>query len=353
MVVPSRLWMLIAALAFTGGRPVAPPVPAHVFAPPGGDRDPSLRVYRDAGDLILDLGPVDLPAHAMHDAIRQPPPLAIRVPVDGWMHGYSVGVFDAAGKLVPHAVIHHVNVIAPERRELFSQIMLRVAAAGSETAPVDLPPIIGYRLHAGDSLMVSAMLHNPTDRAYFGAHLRVRLKFSDASWWRHPLSIYPFYLDVMPPAGGHSFDLPPGRSERYWEGRPAIAGRILAVGGHLHKYGVLLRLEDRTAHHVIWQAKPDTDATGDVSAIPVKNFLWSMGVRIYADHVYRLTAVYDNPTGAPIPEGGMGALGGVVWPSGSEAWPGVDRASAEYKYDVQFSWRRVPAEHEHMQMSMN
>ena len=353
MVVTSRLWVVIAALVLTGNSPAAPRISSPVTARTGGDRDALLRIYRDSGDLILDLGPVDLPAHAMHDDVRQPPPLAVQVPVDGWMRGYSVDVFDSTGARVPHSVIHHVNVIAPERRELFSQIMLRIAAAGSETAPAELPPVVGYRFHAGDSLMVSTMLHNPTDRAYPGAHLKVRLKFSDASWWRHPLSVYPFYLDVMPPAGGHSFDLPPGHSERHWEGRPAVAGRILGVGGHLHKYGVLLRLEDRTANRVLWEVKPDTAASGDIASIPVKKFLWTLGISISPDHVYRLVAEYNNPTGAPIPDGGMGALGGVIWPTGSAPWPSVNRADPEYQYDVRFSWRRVPSAHEHMHMSMH
>jgi hypothetical protein len=352
MVVKSRLWVLTVALALTSSRAGSTVRSAHPAAVAGGDRDAMLRIYRDQGDLILDLGPIDLPAHAMHDAIRQPPPLAVRVPADGWMRGYSVDVFDSTGALVPHTVIHHLNVIAPERRELFSQIMLRVAAAGSETRAVELPPFIGYRLHAGDSLLVSSMLHNPTGRAYPAAHLKVRLKFSEASWWRHPLDVYPFYLDVMPPAGGHSFDLPPGRSERSWEGRPAVAGRILAVGGHLHKYGVSLRLEDRTADRVLWEVKPDTTATGDIASIPVKKFLWTMGVRIYPDHVYRLVADYDNPTGATIPDGGMGALGGVIWPMASQAWPPVNRADPQYQYDVSFSWRRIAAANEHMHMSM-
>jgi hypothetical protein len=53
--------------------------------------------------------------------------------------------------------------------------------------------------------------------------------------------VMPVYLDVVPHGGFHSYDLPPGRSERSWEGRPAVGGRILALGGHLHRYGVSLR----------------------------------------------------------------------------------------------------------------
>ena len=351
MVVSSRLWVLPIVLLFAGDRSTSREtlVGPHRGSP-AADGQPALRLYRDRDDLVLDLGPIDLPAHAMHDALRQPPPLAVRAPAEGWVHGFSVDIVDAAGAAVPQRVLHHLNVIVPEQRELFSQIMLRVAAAGSETAPVSLPPFIGYHIRAGDSLMVSTMLHNPTDRAYVGTHLRVRFKFSDASGFLHPFTIFPFYLDVMPPAGSHSFDLPPGRSERSWEGRPAIAGRILVLGGHLHKYGVSLKLEDRTANRVLWQVKPDTDSTGEGTSIPSKSFLRSFGLSIRPDHVYRLVAVYDNPTGAPIPDGGMGALGGVIWPSGSAPWPSVDRRNAEYQDDVRVTWRRVPSAHDHMRM---
>src|SRR5512146_1397299 len=167
MGVASRLWVLLVALALVADRSSAHgTVAVRRSSPSAADREPTLRAYRDRDELVLDLGPIDLAAHAMHDAIRQPPPLAVRVPADGWMHGFSVDIVDSSGAAVPQRVLHHLNVIVPEQRELFSQIMLRVAAAGSETAPVSLPPFIGYHMHAGDSLMVSAMLHNPTDRAY-------------------------------------------------------------------------------------------------------------------------------------------------------------------------------------------
>jgi hypothetical protein len=60
--------------------------------------------------------------------------------------------------------------------------------------------------------------------------------------------------------------------------------------------------------------------------------------------------VYENPTGAPIPDGGMGALGGVIWPSGSAPWPSVNRDNAEYRDDVRISWRRVASAHDHMRI---
>jgi hypothetical protein len=293
----------------------------------------TLRTLVDKGDLVFELGPINLPANAMHDDIAQPPPLAVAVGADGWLHGYTVELVNAAGKAVPQSVVHHVNVIVPQKRELFSQIMLRLAAAGAETAPVGLPWFLGYQVSKNDSVLVSAMFHNPSKTGYGNVYLRVRMPLTR----RHvvgAMAIYPFYMDVMPPAGSHSFDLPAGRSEHYWEGKPAIAGRILGLSGHLHKYGTSLKLEDRTEGKVIWEGKPTVDAKGEVQAMPVKKFLATFGVGVDPTHTYRLTAVYENPTGAPVIDGGMGALGGVFKP-GDSPWPAVSRSDPDYVLD----WR--------------
>jgi hypothetical protein len=301
-------------------------------------RAATLTTLMDRGDLVFDLGPIDLPAKAMHDDVRQPAPLTTVTGIDGWLRGYSVELVDSAGKVVPQSVVHHVNVIIPQRRELFSPIMLRLAAAGAETAPVGLPWFLGYEVRRTDSVLVSAMLHNPSATNYRGVHLRVRMPVTRRRMVG-AMTVFPFYMDVMPPAGSHSFDLPAGRTERYWEGSPAVGGRILGVSGHMHKYGVALRLEDRTAGKIIWEGRPTVDENGEVMAIPIKRFVKTFGVGVHRDHVYRLTAVYENPTGAPVIDGGMGALGGVFLPSEAEKWPAVDRANADYILDWRITYR--------------
>jgi hypothetical protein len=298
----------------------------------------TLKTVVDRGDLVFELGPIDLPANAMHDDIRQPPPLTVAVGVDGWLHGYTIELVDSGGRPVPQTVVHHVNVIIPQKRELFSPIMLRLAAASAETAPVGLPWFLGYQVRETDSVLVSAMFHNPSETGYEKVYLKVRMPLTR----RHlvgAMGIYPFYMDVMPPAGSHSFDLPAGRSERFWEGSPAIGGRILGISGHMHKYGVALRLEDRTNGSVIWEGTPAVDEHGEVIAMPIKRFVKTFGVGIKTDHVYRLMAVYENPTGAPVIDGGMGALGGVFLPRDSIGWPAVDRLNPDYVLDWRITYR--------------
>ena len=281
-------------------------------------------------EYLLEFGPFTL--ESRHGAVA-PTPLAITLPVDGWLRGLTYEVVDEQGERLPSRVLHHLNLIAPERRELFSPIMLRIGAAGPETKPYGLPFFLGYRVRPGDSLLVTTMLHNPTSREYRGVRLRVRLDYTAANSPLRPWSINPVYLDVTPPSGAHSFDLPPGHSSSSWEGRPAIPARLLAAGGHLHKYGTALRFEDVTSGEVIWEAHPERDEDGGVEGMPVRYFLPG-GVLLDPDHRYRLTAEYENPTGKVIPNGGMGTLGGIVMPASESRWPAAARQDSVYRHDV-------------------
>jgi hypothetical protein len=279
---------------------------------------------------LLEFGPFTL--EARHGAVA-PLPLAVTLPVDGWLRGLSFEAVDERGERLPSGTLHHLNLIAPERRELFSPIMLRIGAAGAETKPYALPFFLGYRIRPGDSLLVTTMLHNTTSREFRGVRLQVRLDYTPASGLMRPWSINPVYLDVTPPSGAHSFDLPPGRSSSSWEGAPAIPARLLAAGGHLHKYGTALRFEDVTTGEVIWEAHPERDQNGGVEGMPIRYFLPG-GVQLDPDHRYRLTAEYDNPTGKMIPNGGMGTLGGIVMPASDSPWPAAARQDSVYQHDV-------------------
>lgn len=314
-------------LAFTSARPISV---ASSLAP--SSAAPSLRITANPGarDLVMEVGPVDLPASGDH---RQLPALHAAIPADGWIHGFRVELVDGEGKAVPRRALHHVNVIAPGQRELFSPIMLRVAAAGQETGPVNLPRMLGYRMRRGQELIVTAMMHSPTGQEYRGVRMRLHFPWTPSPAMVRPLSVVPFYMDVMPPASLHSYDLPAGRSSRSWEARPAIDGRILGVSGHLHQYGTALRLEDVTAGRVIWQARPELAPDREVVSIPQGMLYRKLGVAIERGHVYRLTAEYDNTSGAMIPGGGMGALGGIIAPESGEAWPAVNPDDPQLKLD--------------------
>jgi hypothetical protein len=274
---------------------------------------------------------VDLPPAGDLSYNDQPTlaPVWTTVPVSGWLHGWDYRVVTESGDLLPRNVLHHLKVMSLSHRELFNPIMLHVAGAGGETKPVVLPKEAGYPLQEGDSLLVTAMLHNTTGLDLHGVQLRISFRYSpEGGSWRPPLPVVPFFAHVTPPMSDPSYDLPPGRSSRSIDLRPAVSGEILGLGGHLHRYGVLLRLEDLTEGEVIWEKEAELAADGQVLEVPYDRFVWSSLPRLRSDHTYRLTAVHDNPTGATLVGGGMGTLGGAIYVE--EAWPDVDPHASEY-----------------------
>jgi hypothetical protein len=302
----------------------------------------TVRVDSAAHRLLIELPPVEVPAASRAgEAMVGLPLCQVLVPLDASLHGADVLVLDSDGRELPREMLHHFNLSDPDRRELFVPIGMHLLAASKETPSIAVPPLLfGLPLARGQRLVAGAMLANPTSHAYHGVRVRLVLRYvpSGRPW---PLyRTYPWSIDVQyplgrPVTGSKAFDLPVGRTVRSWEGQPAISGTILGLGGHLHDYGVSLELKDVTTGELLWRGTPVTDGTGRVTSIPLAHFYnWHrIGLHVLATHRYRLTVVYDNPTGKPIPDGGMGAVAGLLVPDWGTTWPAVDRSDTLYQQD--------------------
>jgi hypothetical protein len=312
-----------ACLLASPARAELPPLPVDSALVRGID-------HREDATFEIVEGPFTL-APGQH--LRLPVQLA-QVPIEGWLHGFSWKVTDARGAPLPDEMLHHVNLIDPDRRDLFMPIARRVMAAGRETRPQAMPKLLGYPLHADTRFLVSTMLSNPTGREVKDGFLHVKLQYSRRGEGLFtPREIFPFYLDVVGPVGPRDFDVPPGRTSRSWDGSPAVDAVILGVGGHLHDFGVELRLEDLTEGKVIWRTEPATEGKTHVVSVPTSELWWKGGVRVSREHRYRWSAIYENPTREPAPDGGMGVVAGVVFASEAD-WPPLDRKDASYLADL-------------------
>lgn len=292
--------------------------------------------HPEARELELIVGPVNLEAGGHH--LRLPVQLA-ELPIEGWIHGFEWRITDAQGRKLPDDLLHHVNLIDPDHRELFAPIARRVLAAGRETPQQSLPSLLGYPVDRGTRLLVSAMFASPDRRDYRDVSLHLRIPYSrPGDRLIDPRSVYPFYLDVMGPVGPKDFAVPPGYTEKFWEGSPAVDARVLALGGHLHDYARELRLEDVTEGEVVWRTEPNTEGRGHVVSVPTSKPWWKGGIKLRKEHTYRIVVEYYNPTDRPAPDGGMGAIGGAVL-ADPEAWPTFDRTDAAYVADLRNTLR--------------
>lgn len=304
------------------------------------------RIFRnlEAGELVIDLAPVDLPARASHEtmAMALAPVALLEIPESGSIFGFRVVVVDSAGRELPAELVHHFNLIDPDHRELFLPISRRILAAGHETGTIQLPRLLfGLPLKRGDHVVASAMLANETATAYPRARIRLIMNFTPAGRPWPLFQASPWQMDVAFPVGDKSFALPPGRSSRSYEGHPDVPGTIIGLGGHVHDYSSQIEFIDATTGEAIYRVAPVEDRAGHVESVPVRRLYgWTrIGVHIVPTHTYRVTVYYDNPTGQPIPDGGMGVVGGLFVPDRGVEWPVADPRDALYHQDYEHYMR--------------
>ena len=258
---------------------------------------------------------------------------------------------DSAGHALPDELIHHFNLIDPDHRELFLPISRRLLAAGHETGTVRLPRLLfGLPLKRGEHVVASGMVENLTPTSFRQARVRLVMSFTPAKRPWPLFSASPWQMDVAFPVGDKSFTLPPGRSSRAYEGSPVVPGKIVGLGGHMHDYGRVIEFADVTTGEVIYRAAPVADSGGHIASIPIAMlFGWTrLGVHIVPEHRYRIAVSYDNPTGAPIPDGGMGVVGGLFVPDRGVSWPAAEPGDSLYQKDYRHYMRLEEAGGHHM-----
>lgn len=300
-------------------------------------------IVAPTGDIYIELAPTDLPAHAEHHQIAQPPVAILQMPATGALYGFRTEMVDETGRQLPSELIHHFNLIDPDHRELFLPISRRMIAAGKETGSKQIPRwLFGFPVVRGERMVASVMLANPTDSSYHNARVRLVLMFTPARRLWPLFRAEPFQMDVKFPVGDKSFDLPAGKSSRSYEGSPAVPGDIVAIGGHVHELATRLEFVDATSGAVIYQAAPMTDSAGNVTGMPVNRLygLGHLGAHIDPAHRYRVTVYYDNPTGHTIPDGGMGVVGGLFVPDAGVTWPGTNPTDSLYQQDYRHATRQ-------------
>jgi hypothetical protein len=325
------LWSSILATALVGG----PGRPA-----------PTVTVAVDSGrkELVITAGPFDLPNmppmddHAMMDfgMSHDTPIQQFEWPIDGWFRGFRLELTDRSGRPVPRGVIHHMIMVNFSRRQLVYPAVERLMGAGTETGDLSVPKTIGVPMKPGMKLGMYVAWHNDTGQDLEGVQLKIVMLWTPKNQNPPPVNSLPIYMDVNLTVGGsNTFDVPPGVSEKAHEFTLPVSGRILGIGGHLHDYGVRVRLEDAETGKVITTVQATRDSAGKVSKVSQKLFgVSGEGLKMKANHRYRVVGVYDNPTGKTLVRGAMAHMAGLFVPDDIADWPRIDPSNAEYRRDL-------------------
>ena len=129
--------------------------------------------------------------------------------------------------------------------------------------------------------------------------------------------------------------MPAGRSEKAHEFSLPVGGRLLGVSGHMHDYGMLVRLEDVASGKVLTRVETKREKDGKVIGMGRKLFgVTGDGLKLEAGRRYRVVAVYDNPTGETLVNGAMAHMVGLFVPDDMALWPAIDESDPEFQRDL-------------------
>jgi len=283
--------------------------------------------------LVVRLGPVNLPAHAMHHDVHQLALQTWRMPAGGWLRGYKVEMVDARGNVLPRVMLHHAEVVDLDRRDLLRHAYNRVVSQGKETSDLLLPAGMGYPVAANQQMGINAMLHNPTGDAYPAAYVRATFRIIPAGT-PNVRNIMSFYAETSYDSTGDSdFDLPPGELTKEVDFTVPIAGQVLAVGGHIHDYGQRFVVARADAPDTLYNAVPRTDSTGAVLGMPTQP-MFGRAFHIAAGDRFVMKVTYDNTSGELLEKAGMGTFGVVFAPDDVAQWPALNRDDPEVRRDL-------------------
>jgi len=332
-----------------------PPAPRPLFRREG----PTAAVKLDAAkkEVVVTAGPFSV--HAMPPGMKHEemdmmddhntPVIRFEWPVDGWFRGFAIEIVDSTGKPIDRRLVHHLIAINFDRRQLLYPSYERIFGIGQETEDAYIPKSIGVPMKAKTKLGMYLAWANETGKDLEGVQVRLRLAYSPTNLNPRPLDALPIYMDVNLTVGkGNEFDVPVGRSEKAWEFSPPMNGRLIAVGGHIHDYGVQVRLEDAASGKVLTRIDAERGPDGKVLKIGRKLFgVTGQGLSLKAGRKYRVVGVYDNPTGKIIKMGAMAHMVGLFTPDNYSLWPKLDLTDETLQDDLAYLDEMGQSAHHH------
>lgn len=303
----------------------------------------AVRVNSSRHEVTLILGALHLAGsvpgeeqRAMHHGGHGFPLVRFNWPVSGWIRGFRIRITDAASRPLSRRHLHHLNLLHLERRQLVEPVYERTIAVGQETEDVLLPASIGVRIEAGAEMALLTAFANEAGDDLHGVTLELVIAYLPANTMPRPREVRPLAVDLgFRPGETDAFDVGPGRTVRERDFVLATGGRLLGIGGHLHDYAESIALVDLTSGKTLFELRTRTDSTGKVSGVDRKLFgIRGDGLRLRAGRAYRVVAVYRNPLGHTLVDGGMAVLAGIFAPDVPADWPLLDESDKVFLADL-------------------
>lgn len=208
-----------------------------------------------------------------------------------WVVAYETEMLDAQNRAprenhLCHTFFGDQRVMQHESQEI------RGVYSDAFTPVMKLPDGVGVPLAAEETLHWMPMFNNRGADPY-RVRMKVRLSvIRERDLTKPLLALSSTLRSVQVP---HIYFVEPGRDERGAEFQFPQNGKIHFMGTHLHPHGVSVELTERATGKRVWRGERLAGGTGRMST-----FSSAEGYPVKAGETYRVSAVYDNPTKAPV-----------------------------------------------------
>ncbi len=214
---------------------------------------------------------------------------------DLWLVGYRAEMTDPSGEPIDREFMCHTffgsrlpqHAHHDEVRGIFSD---------GYTEEVRLPPGFGILFRAGEKAVWQPMFNNRSP-ALANASMKLSLDLIPARKLPGGLTaLDTTFRSVQMP---HLYHVAAGKTDiRETIFLLPAVDKIHVMGTHLHPYGVSIELVNVTRNESVWKAVGTRDQDGRLVKMPV--YSSSTGYAVKPDDIFKLVAVYENPTEQPV-----------------------------------------------------
>lgn len=228
-------------------------------------------------------------AHHLPKAMRD-----FRVSEPVWVIGYRTEILDARGNpprenYLCHTFFGDQRVTQHEDREI------KGIYSDAYTPEVRLPAGFGIPLKPDDNLHWMPMFNNREEQP---ARVRMKVLLTVIRGSDLKKNLTPLYSALHSVHLPHLYFVSPGRHEQSATFATPFEGRIHFLGAHIHPYGVSVELFNVSRNERVWRGQQRLDGSGRMTGMDTYSSMEGYAVR--PGETYRVTAVYKNPTQAPI-----------------------------------------------------
>jgi hypothetical protein len=208
-----------------------------------------------------------------------------------WVIGYKSEILDSRGTTPRENYLCH-TFLADQRVAQHEEEELRGIYSDAFTPEIRLPDGFGIPVSPYETLHWMPMFNN---RGLESVRVQMKVVVTLIREKDRTKPLKPLHASLRSVQVPHLFFVPPGRDERQATFTLPFDGKIHFLGTHIHPYGVSVELYNTSRNERVWKSTRKLQPDG-----PMEVYSSAPGYAVKAGEIYRITTVYENPTGDKI-----------------------------------------------------